>query len=262
MVAETRSPLKGKPLRLPGQSVQEERDRLINDVASEWILFSAFAIAFALFEWYRWVMNVPPSPWLLTGVAAIVVGIAVFKVRRLLPRLRALRQAAEGERAVGQYLEGLREQGYRVFHDLVGDDFNVDHVLVGPTGVYTVETKTWSKPKSGKSELVLDQEGIKVLGREPDRDPVVQALAQAQWVQRLLLESTGKKVFVRPVVAFPGWFVTRTTGANRDVWVLEPKALPAFLEKEQARLADEDVKLCAYHLSRAIRAREALTEKR
>lgn len=37
----------------------------------------------------------------------------------------------EGERAVGQFLEQLREQGFHVFHDVVGTGFNVDHVLVG-----------------------------------------------------------------------------------------------------------------------------------
>src|SRR5687767_8208797 len=26
--------------------------------------------------------------------------------------------------------------GFRVFHDVPFDDFNIDHVLVGPTGVY------------------------------------------------------------------------------------------------------------------------------
>jgi hypothetical protein len=58
--------------------------------------------------------------------------------------MRTLRQGIEGEKAVGQFLERLREQRYQVFHDLVGDGFNVDHVLIGPAGVFTIETKTSS----------------------------------------------------------------------------------------------------------------------
>ena len=35
-----------------------------------------------------------------------------------------------GERAVGQYLERLRESGPRVFHDVPGVGFNLDHVVI------------------------------------------------------------------------------------------------------------------------------------
>lgn len=40
-----------------------------------------------------------------------------------------------GERAVGQYLELLREQGVKVFHDIPSDNFNLDHVLVSRSRV-------------------------------------------------------------------------------------------------------------------------------
>jgi len=38
--------------------------------------------------------------------------------------------------------------------------------------------------------------------------------------------------------------------------VLNPRALPAFLEHEQDVLADSDVAMAAYHLSRFVRAKE------
>lgn len=37
--------------------------------------------------------------------------------------------------------------------------------------------------------------------------------------------------------------------------MLEPKALPAFIETEPVRLAEADVKLAAFHLSRYIRSK-------
>ena len=39
-----------------------------------------------------------------------------------------------------------------------------------------------------------------------------------------------------------------------DVWVLNPKALPAFIANSQKRLSGEDVRLVAFHLSRFVRA--------
>jgi len=51
-----------------------------------------------------------------------------------------------------------------------------------------------------------------------------------------------------------GWCAYRAS--RREVWVLNPKGLPSFLENEAAILSAEDVKLASYHLSRFIRAGE------
>ncbi len=84
----------------------------------------------------------------------------------------------------------------------------------------------------------------------------MQARAQAAWLERLLAESTGRQMEVFPVVVFPGWFIEQTEGSLRNIWVLEPKALPKFLENVPQCLAPEDVKLASFHLSRFIRSSE------
>lgn len=254
----TRTPLKAKPLRLPGQSVDEARLTLLQDRFERPVLISIFLGLLAGMEWFRYFNNSPVSPVLYTVVAGMSIAYAGLQVWRVVPELRKLRQAIDGEKAVGQFLEGLRAQGYSVFYDLVGVGFNVDHVLIGPAGVFTVETKTWSKPVEGDARILFDGDSIRKGVFEPDRSPVVQASAQAGWLRELLKESTGKTFPVRPVIAFPGWFVEQTNkGAKRELWVINPKALPAFLDNEPRRLADEDAKLASYHLSRLIRAKEA-----
>jgi hypothetical protein len=83
---------------------------------------------------------------------------------------------------------------------------------------------------------------------------VKQARAQAKWLQDLILETSGKRVPVRPVVVFPGWFVVPTAEAkSSEVWVLNPKALPAFIEHSDTQLAEADVHLVASHLTRYVR---------
>jgi hypothetical protein len=72
----------------------------------------------------------------------------------------------------------------------------------------------------------------------------------------LLSESTGRKFDVWPVIVFPGWYVQQSGGSLRQMWVLEPKALPTFLDHEPQRLTVEEVKLASYHLSRFIRSVE------
>ena len=195
-----------------------------------------------------------------TAAAVLAVVFAMWRMLRTRERIRRLRLARDGERAVGQFLESLREEGFRVFHDVLGEQFNIDHVLVGPKGVFTVETKTYSKPAKAKPVVQYDGVCVTVNGFKPERDPVTQAKAQARWLQDLIRESTGRSVEIRPAVVYPGWFVSSPKGVERpDVWVLNPKALPKFLENEPDRLTAEDARLVAFHLSRYIRARAAAT---
>jgi hypothetical protein len=251
-----RSPLKDKPLRLPGQALHEERQRLLDDKIQPPLMLAAMFFVMALLEWVREWRGMPPSPWLFTLAAAGAALFAGWRIFKLRPRMRALRQGMEGERAVGQYLEQLREQGYRVFHDVPAQGFNLDHVCIGPAGVFTVETKTWSKPAQGSARIEYDGQRLLIAGREPDRDVLAQASGQAKWIHRLLQESTGRSFAVQPVVVFPGWFVQAAAGAQNGVWVMEPKGLPAFLARAPNRMAPEDVKLAAFHLSRYIRVHE------
>ena len=196
-----------------------------------------------------------PSPVIFTTGAIATVVFAVYRVYNALPRLHALELGRDGEKAVGQFLESLRERGYRVFHDVVGGNFNLDHVLIGPAGVFTIETKTHSKP-GGDVRVTFDGETIRIDGFEPDQDPVVQCGSQASWLRELLGESTGRKFEVRSVIVYPGWYVDEENSKDNTIWVLEPKRLPTFLSYEPRRLSDEDIHMAAYHLSRFIRTVE------
>ena len=209
--------------------------------------------AFAVIEVGRAVWNAPPMPLLYGALAAFAIGFAFYRWQLYFPEIRKLRLAADGEKAVGQFLEQLRGSGYSVFHDIPADGFNIDHVLVGPSGVYTVETKTWSKPRRGRAEISFDGHRVLVNGRTPDRNPIVQARAQATWLSAEIEGWLGKRPLVKPIVLFPGWWIESTEGSFRDIWVLEPKALPKFLEKESSQLSEEQVRSMSYHLSRYVR---------
>lgn len=259
-MSETRSPLKDKPLRNPGQSVRRARLDIVFDQLMAPLLILMVVLTWAMVEWARYLVPIKHVPWLQSAVALVALGYFVFQLRRYWPQLLALQLAEDGEKAVGQYLEGLREKGYQVFHDIVTNDFNVDHVVIGPAGVFTIETKTRSKPLRGKPEIDFDGVILKVGGYAPDRDPIIQAQAQATWLKRLLTESTGKVVPVRPVILFPGWYINDRRQNKRDLWVLEPKALPSWLSNEKVVLAPDEVAMASSHLSRYVRFQERLLE--
>ena len=256
MLGEKRSPLKSKPLRVAAQSL----DRQLVDFFDEHIMMPFVVVLFLWImvglEWYRYFFPYPPRPWVLTAMAAGVTIYIAWRLVHMFRKFKALKLGRDGERAVGEFLERLREQGQQVFHDIPGDKFNVDHAVIGPRGVFMIETKTLSKPAHGEAKITFDGEQVLVQGMKPDRDPIIQARALANWLRDVVSESTGRKVSVRPIVTYPGWYVDPPPeGVRPDVWVLNPKAIPAFIEHEREILPPEDVKLLSYHLSRYVRGK-------
>lgn len=257
---DKRSPLKSKPLRVAGQSLDEAIQKVLDDEVSEGAAFIALSVMIAAYEWWRMFYSSPPQPVAMTIAAGLMVAWGFRKMFKARAKLRQLRLGRDGERAVAEILERMRESGFRVFHDIVGPSFNVDHVLVGAQGLFVIETKTISKPGNGSPTIQYDGEQITVAGFTPDRDPVRQATAIASWVRDFVKESSGRQIPVRPVVLYPGWFVEKPPSLRPTVWVLNPKALADFIGREPAVLSPEDVKLVAFHLSRYVRAEAAAQE--
>lgn len=249
-----KNPIKRPPLRNPGDSLEQEIQNVIYDKVLMYYLVAMMLVLLVVLEWVRWFRPHEPNPWLWTATAVLGVLVAVPKIRGSIKQVRQLKQGRDGERAVGQFLEGLRSQGAQILHDFPGEGFNIDHVVVHPSGIYAIETKTFSKPERGESKIVFDGQRIEIPGRRLDRDPVGQAQAAARWLKAIITESTGKSFAVRPVVVFPGWYIVPTAEARKsDVWVLNPKALPSFIEHSKSQLAETDVRLVTAHLSRYVR---------
>ena len=251
-----KSPLDDPPLRNPGQSIGEKIQREFDENWMPFYLASLVCIIFAVFEWMSFFHLVPTNPWIPTVIAVLMIAYSGMRVFWLRPTMRNLRLGMEGEKTVGQSLEELRANGAVVFHDVVAKDFNVDHIVVSPKGIFVIETKTRSKPNGRRATVNYDGEKVLVDGNTPSRDPIHQVKAISSWVQDLIYESTGKSFPVRPVVLFPGWYVEALNpAAQRKVWVLNPKNLPSFMQHEKVDIPPEDVKLVAYHLSRYIRTK-------
>ncbi len=249
-----RSPLdRVKPLRVPGQSLDAEIDDVQYDHVFAPLFFALFMLIMAGMEWWRYVMDMKPSPWIFTGGAVLACIYAANRMYRIRKRLRQLRLGRDGERAVAQQLEWLRRENFFVFHDVPNGDANVDHLLIGPKGIFTIETKTLSKPERGECKIVVVDGVIRANGRALDRDPLIQAKAQAGWLRAFLAEHQFTAP-VWPVVLFPGWFVEPFDSKVVGAWVLEPKALRSFIGNQPDRFALEDVKAMASAMTSYIRS--------
>ena len=156
--------------------------------------------------WAIILLGMTLAVWLAWSAASI------YKLVRRFKRIRILRLGYECELAVGQELDLLMLSGYRVFHDIPAEKFNIDHVVVGPSGVYAVETKGRSKITSEddggtKQYKVVYSDGVLHFPNGNDTKSVPQAIRQAKWVSQWLTEGTGDTVTANPVIVLPGWYV-------------------------------------------------------
>jgi hypothetical protein len=145
---------------------------------------------------------------------------------------------AKGEREVGRQLDRWAAQGgWYVIHAVpVGEaGADIDHVVIAPFGVVTVNTKTT------KTRVWVGEHGITLGGKSVDY--LRKSRAEARRAKRLLDRATGLEVPVQAVIVFTGadQFSIRR-GGPPDVAVLaSPRALHGWLRKQPAVLASDQV---------------------
>jgi len=97
--------------------------------------------------------------------------------------------------------------------------------------------------------MVFDGQQL-IFPRHSESAPVEQARRQAAWLAKWLEGAVGQSVPIYPVIAIPGWFITRT--GRSDVIVTNPKN-PDFLTrpmKGQQPLNSQLVKQIVFQLDR------------
>lgn len=238
------------PLRVAGEGVQESIDKLDRGVAESAAL-AGMAIGLMAMEWWRYFRPSAASPWVTTFIALLIVCFVGRRVIRDRKKRRSLKLGRDGERLVAEQLERLRSNGFHIFHDVVAGEFNLDHVAIGPTGIFVVETKARTKNGAGV-RVEFDGKVCRVHGREMEPNPLRQAEANARWLYQFLRQTTGKARFVTPVIVFPEWWVERQNRA--DVRVLNHKEV-ACLAEGRAVLDKEDISCAVFHLDQFARRR-------
>ena len=264
MKSNKKPPIKAPPLRHPGKSLEREIENVVWEKGFFWFFLPFLILAFALVEWMEWYWQTPRSPWLWTGFFLLSIPLCLWRALAIRRQVRNLQLGLQGEQAVGQYLDEHRPAGYRILHDILerdgdGQSFNIDHVLVGPGGIFVLETKTRSKPLVGDAVVTYTGQAVSVDGQEADERPLKQVRAAAGRIRDLLQESTSRRDLpIRPVVLYPGWWVEGSS-SGREVWVLNPRALPKWLANEPVKLSDDDVALFASRLKLHVRDGERRT---
>jgi hypothetical protein len=159
------------------------------------------------------------------------------------------RMGRDGERKTAKELRKLERDGWYVLHDLPGERGNLDHVVVGPGGVFLLD----SKVRAGK--LVIEDGVLTCLYPTlPTSDYTMPGLpwvmkARARELRNGLKAHLGWIVDVEPVVVLWAEF-EESRGFLDGVTVLHGSRLAATLRERTPRIADVDLE----PVRRALRA--------
>jgi hypothetical protein len=161
--------------------------------------------------------------------------------------VRAWRAGADGEDRTARALAELEAEGYVVLHDRrkPGSNANIDHVIVGPTGVFVVETKSYSGP------LTVDGNEVYVGGRRRT-DIVHQARSEAEVVQAILALGGGT-LHVTPILCVHRAELPLLKAEVQGIRVVNERGLVRMLRRPVEVLAPQDVLRVAALLNRELR---------
>jgi hypothetical protein len=152
---------------------------------------------------------------------------------------RAYRVGAAGEETVGKRLEKLTGRGWFVLHSVpVGDrGSDIDHVLIGHGGVYTINTKNHPD-----SRIWVGRNTIKVNGRNVPY--LHKSRFEAERAERLLTEAVGFPVMVKPIIVLlTGTLIPNVTVKTQPdgVLVLDRMDIPGAFKKAPRRIGPEGI---------------------
>jgi len=209
--------------RAPGQHTRSLVQRLrMRTLLTLGVLAVATTIMGRRFGWH--------DPRFLGAEVALLA--AIFAISRwVLPLVDRHDRGATGEEQVGGLLDGLAGRGWHVVHDASLGRGNVDHILVGPGGVFTVETKSHPGPVrvARLHGGVLDQ-----------------AQAQRRAIEAVVAEH------VEPLVVFSRAWVDRPLARRKGVRVVPARMLLSYVDRQPERLDPEAVERAQARLARAL----------
>ena len=207
-----------KLLRGPGET-QLRLIRQFDEDGFRWMILAAIIPATLGLGLLLITMQLPPA--LQWGGAALSLGVFVIAFRQASRWFTQKAQESSdrylgyfGERLVAEHLEPMKSQGWRIFHDVPaaadGKNFNIDHIAVGPAGIFVLETKTRRKgsarPGFDAHTVYFDGQAL-VWPWGEDNHGLEQAERSAQWLSDLVRDEIGDRVLVAPVLVLPGWVV-------------------------------------------------------
>jgi hypothetical protein len=167
--------------------------------------------------------------WRLGLTLAVIVVIAdtIYRSRR--GTGQAGGRLTSAQRKTRRQLSRLERAGYRAIHrGLIPDsDEQIDHLVVGPTGVYAIDSEAWDK------RMPVRTRNARQLWHGPasKKERLEHARWESERAAELLSARLGRQIPVRPAMAVYGPKIPWDVATIRDVDVFSGPRLRRYLRR-------------------------------
>jgi hypothetical protein len=247
---QERPPVSDKLLRAPGESLRRKIEKFDDKLLFH--LVGSALIPLLVMVSGLWIVDqLSPTAraWALVVLVLLLGGVLYVSARwliKILSQRRDFYLGYYGERVVGEVLDGLRVKGFRVFHNVPASEaepvFDIDHVVIGSTGIYAIETKTRRRQKGRpgfeEHKIIFDGQQL-VYPWGEDFHGLNQARDHAAWLENWGVQLLGRRIPVIPILVFPGWWVEEHAISN--VRVANPNQIAAIVLKNGPVLTEEQI---------------------
>ncbi|MEW9530086.1 nuclease-related domain-containing protein [Microbispora sp. NPDC049125] len=188
----------------------------------------------------------------LTAAVLAFIGDAVHQARTV-SSIPAWRRASAAERRTEAQLKKLERSGYKTLHAraIPGSEAQIDHLVVGPTGVYAVDSEKWDKrlPVRVQSHRKLFHGPF---NRKPRLDEARWEAAQAS---DRISKALGREITVVPSLAIYGPAIPWRILNIRDVDVFSGGLVRKWIVKRERSLTTAEIESIYRAAERVLPAR-------
>jgi hypothetical protein len=187
------------------------------------------------------------ASFLAWSVAASAAVWTMAEISAIPAEIGAWRTWAHGEDHTARALAELEAEGFIVLHDRrkPGSSANIDHVIIGPTGVFVVETKSYSGPLSIRGDDVF-------VGGRRRTDMVHEARSEAEVVQAVLAIAGGN-LSVTPILCIHRAEMPLLKANVQGIHVVNERGMVRVLRRQANVLEPQAVLQLAALLNRELR---------
>lgn len=186
-----------------------------------------------------------------TGLGLLILAVyeAIFD-KELDKQLDKAFKGAQAEVKVSEFLQGL-PYGYAVINDLECPMGNIDHIVLGPTGMFMIETK------SHKGIITLSRdERILLHNHLPfEKNVLKQMFNQLFWLRDELNYMGKKAPFIYALMVFTD-AVVDVDKPIKNVSIINKDCLIEHITTKGGKLKHEDLRLAFYRLIKLNRRNE------
>lgn len=147
------------------------------------------------------------------------------------------RKGFMGEAIVGFVLDNLPDE-FRVIHDFSTPYGNIDHVVVGPTGIFFIDTKNW------RGIVTSDGKGELLWNGNPTKKPEIKNFSRRiMHIKEKLNVLSSLDPYIQGVFVFPSAYIEAKWGTTGHIHCITDEQLYDYIveNKKAKKLSQKEI---------------------